>query len=333
MDRFTGKCLRLSAILFGIGAVFSCIGLAGGATKYSASIYYTKESDNETVTSATVVSESLMSDEVIVNNEEETSDLGTVYKETAVQSDETESSAVSNGKNDSLNITYSHDDIEKLDFEFAVSTVRIAAGDSLSVEANNIDSNFKTYIKGNTWHIKDSSSGINFNSYKYNQDIVSNVVITIPDGRYFYDVKIDVQAGTINIGEIKAEDLQLDVSAGTMEIDTLEAGKLELNCGAGRAAIYNAIKVNDIELECGMGSIDFKGAIEGHGDIDCSMGNINMDLGVDKYLYYNYNIECGMGRISLYQDVYSGLSSEKKIDNDADYTLDIECGMGNINIR
>lgn len=63
-------------------------------------------------------------------------------------------------------------------------------------------------------------------------------------------------------------------------------------------------------MDCGAGSITASGTIERELDVDCGIGNVDVTLdGVESL--YNYELQCGIGEITVGDSSYSGISEEK----------------------
>ena len=94
-----------------------------------------------------------------------------------------------------------------------------------------------------------------------------------------------------------------------MTLSGVETGEMDLECGAGQMELRD-VTARDISAECGLGQItmDVNGAEE----------------------EYNYEIECGIGRVAVGDSEYSGLGNSKKINNGADQNMSIDCGVGEV---
>ena len=89
---------------------------------------------------------------------------------------------------------------------------------------------------------------------------------------------------------------------------------------------------NEVDLEVETGQIDASGLAAKDYDISVGAGDVTMSL-PETETDYSYNIECGVGTVTLGENSYSGLGTERKIRNDgASGAMDIECGAGNVEI-
>ena len=107
--------------------------------------------------------------------------------------------------------------------------------------------------------------------------------------------------------------------------------EMEISVDMGDADV-RGIKADSVEFSCDMGKISMDGSILKEGSFECNMGSINVTLEGNKD-DFNYDIECGMGSVSIDGKSDSGLGVSKEIDNDASKDLEIDCDMGSINIE
>ena len=61
------------------------------------------------------------------------------------------------------------------------------------------------------------------------------------------------------------------------------------------------------------------------------MGRIELTA-AGKEQDYNYELEVGMGSVTVGAGEFGGMAVEKTIDNSAVKKMDIECGMGSVEI-
>ena len=144
------------------------------------------------------------------------------------------------------------------------------------------------------------------------------------------EINVEIGAAECSISGISGREITIDIGAGKANIDSISADSANISVGAGSISI-KGLDVKDASLEVGMGNIDVVGKISKDADVDCGMGNINMELqGYESD--HNYYLDCAMGSISIGSSKYSGLASEKTIDNGSSSDFKVECAMGNINI-
>lgn len=112
------------------------------------------------------------------------------------------------------------------------------------------------------------------------------MLLLIPKGMEFDQIKIDNDAGTVDTHDttLKAQNINFKVSAGEIMAERLETEKLKLRVGAGNADI-DELKTSDADLTCGVGNIDVK------------------LTGTEKD--YNYQVSCGVGNISINDQDFS----------------------------
>ena len=81
----------------------------------------------------------------------------------------------------------------------------------------------------------------------------------------------------------------------------------------------------------GAGNFTLKGELHNDVEVECSMGNISLDL-KNAYKDFDYEVKCSAGNIDLNGKKYTGLSKEEKIDNDAEHEMKLECSVGNVDV-
>lgn len=148
-----------------------------------------------------------------------------------------------------------------------------------------------------------------------------------------FRIKNAGKVGKINIYIPKGyefEEISLEVGAGALYVDDILARELSVDIGAGEAVI-NHFSVEQLDLECGAGEITACGEAGIEADIDCGVGEITYTA-VGKETDYNYNIECGIGEVICGGSSYSGIASEKTIDNGAQREMNIKCGIGEVTV-
>lgn len=188
------------------------------------------------------------------------------------------------------------------------------------VEAENTRK-FQGYVSGKTLFIK--------GTMKTGSD--SEIVLQVPAGFSFEKINMELGAGAMELGDMRAKELDLEVGAGQITADSLTVDSLLVAVGMGEIVIDD-MQVNKLDAQVGMGNFRAEGAVSEKVIVECAMGNIDMKLaGSEKD--YDYSIECGMGNVKIGGSTYSGLGNEKDIDNDADRKMDVECAVGNIEIR
>ena len=120
-----------------------------------------------------------------------------------------------------------------------------------------------------------------------------------------------VGEGRLTADHFQAEELKIEVGAGQVYLDSFTADELDLECGAGEADLYgDALK--KVKIECGVGTVRY------------STAGSRED--------YDYEVECGIGSVTVGDDTYSGLGSERKINNGGSRKMEIECGIGVVDV-
>lgn len=185
------------------------------------------------------------------------------------------------------------------------------------------------YFKGDTLYIESTEGLKDLDWIKLNDSYIE-VEVRVPAGSSFEKIEVETGASIVKISDIKVDKLEAELGAGELYLNDMELTKLSVEVGAGRMEASD-IWTCDAELEAGMGECIYSGAITGNLEADCGMGNMKFTLEGSE-TDHNYEIECSAGNIDLGSISISGLSVEKRINNNAASKFDIECSMGNVSI-
>lgn len=214
------------------------------------------------------------------------------------------------GKYLAEDIRETYTDVRKIDAEICAGEVNfISSSDNkVVVETKGIseDIGFKCYVDGDELKLTTKKKLFHMNNVG-----VGSINVYIPRQMQFEDVSLDLAAGTLYVEEICADSLSVNVDTGEAVIDDFDAKEADFKCGAGSITTGGAVG-QEIDMKCGFGSITYTAA--GYEDD------------------YNYDIECGVGEVICGESSYSGLGTDKMIDNQAQKEINIECGVGSVTI-
>lgn len=137
--------------------------------------------------------------------------------------------------------------------------------------------------------------------------------IVIPEGMTFDEVDLDIGAAQADMDGFLAESIEIVIGAGQADITNVQANRLEVEVGAGQADLAD-VDVRELEIEVGMGQL--KALVSG----------AKSD--------YAYDVECGMGNVSIGNESYGGVAAEHHEENHhADRQIDVNCGMGEVRVN
>lgn len=126
------------------------------------------------------------------------------------------------------------------------------------------------------------------------------------------------------------EDVGVFMGASNIEFQGLIAESLYAEIGAGKMNVQDG-KVDECSVDLGMGNFEYEGIITGECTLECGMGNMELCLEGEKESF-NYEIDCAAGNVTVGNENFGGVVSDREIDNGADRDMDIDCGMGNVTI-
>lgn len=219
-------------------------------------------------------------------------------------------------------------DVENLDIEVGgcILETKTSKDDSFYIEVNKAYK-FQGYVEDDTLYIKASNGAKTWNKMGS-----CTITLYVPRNFGFENVDIEMGAGVLEVSDLLAGDcISLEVGAGQIVIDNIQSNTLELEIGAGEIKLKNMDVYEELSAEVGMGNFEANGVVMGKADIQCAMGNVDLELAGGE-TSYNYIVECAMGNIDIGNHSYSGLAKEMSINNNAGVTIELECAMGNITV-
>ncbi len=148
-------------------------------------------------------------------------------------------------------------------------------------------------------------------------DVVDNsdaeLVIVLPKDVKLEDVYLEVGASVVTVQDIIVDEFEFIIGAGQANISDISVDKFDLEVGAGEVVVENLF-VKDVEIEVGVGKVDI-GMVGAESD-------------------YNYEVECGIGEVTVGSRSFGGMGAAQNIINDgANYHVDIDCGIGEVNMH
>lgn len=147
--------------------------------------------------------------------------------------------------------------------------------------------------------------------------------------------KCYVDEGTLHIeGNLKAN-IGIGNQAGKIVIlipKDIVFDEVDLEFGAGKAEVLDLI-ANKVDIELGAGEMNITKLDAKEFNAETGAGKLYAEL-VGKQTDYSYNLECGIGQLTIGDSTYTGLGTEQRISNPgAERFADIECGVGEIAIE
>ena len=131
----------------------------------------------------------------------------------------------------------------------------------------------------------------------------------------------------IPIGMLKEIDIEMD--AGEFIADKLVADHISIDMAAGRVQVEELIAGKKAEVQMDAGQVTV-GYYEGPGlEVDCAVGSV-MVVCEGNQKDYNYELECGLGKIQINEESYSGIRNDFRINNESSKLIKAECEMGEV---
>lgn len=203
--------------------------------------------------------------------------------------------------------TFTASEIQDLEIEVGACGLEVQDSEDgdFHIKVQNAGS-YQGYVKDGTFHIR------SIRKTTFRDGIKCRIKLYVPENFTFEEVELALGAGQINWkSAVRASEMEIELGAGEIILKELAVGKLTAEVGAG--------------------SLEAAGDIREKADVTCAMGNIDLKLdGAEDS--FNYEVDVAMGNVEIDGKTYSGLATEKDIDNNAARDISAECAMGNISI-
>ena len=212
-----------------------------------------------------------------------------------------------------------NNDIKILDIEIAFTNLTIKTGESLKIETDNNNINYKQENQKLEIKEKNKKWFVNY--------VEKELILYLPENIEFEKVKIATGAGKIDIETLKTEKLAFELGAGETKIQDLKVLKeCEIDGGAGKISILNGT-INDLNLDMGVGEVNLTSNLTGKNEINAGVGSLNIDLQGEKD---SYKIQANKGLGSIKIDGKE-LPDGESFGNGENY-IEVDGGVGNIKI-
>lgn len=320
MNKFIKGCLYVAGILTALGLVFFLLGSVFGGLRQVIEIGNRGEFNCASITPHGIHVE-------IGDFDIGDFSVGDIDEYEAFEDDfedDVEESELIDFSNESLG---SASDIKAIDVSLGAGElfIRESEDDQYRMEADHVYK-VQCYIRDSVLHVR--GVGVNGNNAGIKKQ---RIILYVPKGAGLLDTDIELGAGVGKIEGITTEELSVEVGAGELKGNDITAAIANIQVGAGSAELIDCA-FGEAEYEVGLGSIYYQGGLNGSVDVNCNMGNVELNLdGLEED--YDYRIDCAMGSVNVGGRQFAGISGEKRIDNGAPNHMEIDCSMGNITVQ
>ena len=202
--------------------------------------------------------------------------------------------------------------IHSLHIDIGMADAIIREGDEFALDLSCYpNGDCREEVRDGVWKIKDRGyKDLFLLSNITNIFSERKIIIIIPRGYHFKDVKIKLGAGKLVGRGILTDSSSLDLGAGEIVLADYYSG--------------------DAKIKCGMGKVMLEGQMRGRCKLDCGMGEIAASLVAPSE--YGYRVKVGMGDVRVGENRLGGMGGTYKVNNNAENFFDINCGMGAVKI-
>ena len=202
--------------------------------------------------------------------------------------------------------------IHSLHIDIGMADAIIREGDEFALDLSCYpNGDCREEVRDGVWKIKDRGyKDLFLLSNITNIFSERKIIIIIPRGYHFNDVKIKLGAGKLVGRGILTDSSSLDLGAGEIVLADYYSG--------------------DAKIKCGMGKVMLEGQMRGRCKLDCGMGEIAASLVAPSE--YGYRVKVGMGDVRVGENRLGGMGGTYKVNNNAENFFDINCGMGAVKV-
>ncbi|MBE6619959.1 MAG: DUF4097 domain-containing protein [Ruminococcaceae bacterium] len=169
------------------------------------------------------------------------------------------------------------DQVTSLDIDWISGSVTVLSydGDTVRIREDGdiIDPDYQVhwFLGGGKLHIKYTASKFFFRTPQN-----KNLTVEIPSGmaRYLSSVEIDVVSASVELREIKTNELKLESVSGGINLEKIAANSLNLDTVSGAITATN-LNVPLIDVDTVSGEISLSGQI-GQGSVDTTSGDVTL---------------------------------------------------------
>jgi len=209
---------------------------------------------------------------------------------------------VKEAKLDNFNRSFTDKSFTEIDADIDWGELKIvpSSDNKVTVDAKDVPDTFKS-------EIKDGVLIVDFNTKSGTvapRKAKTSVTIKVPSKDY-EKLDLDLGAGDTTLEDLSISTIDIDCGAGELNINNIEADEtLDISGGAGSIDISDSI-TGGLDADLGVGEFNFDGTVNGDIDIECGIGNVDIDLTNPESDFkgsnskYSLKVDKGLGKFSI----------------------------------
>lgn len=221
-----------------------------------------------------------------------------------------------------------------LDIDCADVVVKMGTMQEIIVEAEvDVDAEYVSEISGDKLCIRYQWK--HGEKYIIKDADTAHITVTLPREKKLTAFELKLGAGRASLQETELDCGRIGVETGAGKI---RAGKvnadeyIDVEIGAGSVELAS-VQARALKVECGVGGFGMHGMVQNGLTVDCGVGHCDIDL-QGRETDYNYDISCGIGKVSLNGNRMSGIGSTHTRNNSGALgNIKVSCGLGKVNIK
>lgn len=222
--------------------------------------------------------------------------------------------------NNVTSYTKEFENISSLNVNSGISKLYIKQGNTLKVEASNLNNTFSCDDNNGTLTINYVSDKKIFDFSNSN----ASITIYIPENLKLESAKIDSGIGNVNIDYLNTSNININSGISEFNGKNIKADNTKINLGTGSANFDN-VSFNNLDLDSGVGKTVINGKITGNININAGVGKIEFNIDGKRQDYTVSSVKKGIGSISIDGINLDDGSADK---SNSSNTITIDGGIG-----
>ena len=189
--------------------------------------------------------------------------------------------------------TFFTENFTELDIELKSSKLSVVSGSTFSIKYVGSEIKTEKYGTANGTGLK-----IRENAEFLSDTFLDTVELTVPADAVFDKVKIDTNAGSVDVGSLTATELDVSCDAGSFNASKLfVSGNADIDIDAGSVDVkYGEVGALDCGTEAG--KISFCGRIKNSAEFESDVGSVRLAL-IGSRDDYTVNIDRSVGNVTV----------------------------------
>ena len=193
---------------------------------------------------------------------------------------------------------FTDQEITGLELSNQTADIVLSAGEHFTVKGENLPETFSCEVADQTLRINNPSKCSNwFFKIRRNSGFSPKIEIRVPKGLDLEWVKLENGVGNLKVSDLTAKNFSVASGVGDFQGERLTASHADISGGTGHITLCD-VDFSGLELIARVGDVDYQGTLTGVSSLDCSVGNVRMEL-VGSKEDYSFWVDSNIGKVSI----------------------------------